>query len=249
MAAAVSLQSPILFIDEVLAVGDVSFKDKCIRRMINLRDRGSTILYVSHDMESVERLCDRVIVLDDGAIVYEGDTQEGISFYLHKARGRIARQQSASDRHTHPERAQSEIEILEVETLDMQGNPKSVYQSGEALVLRIKFKSYKVVAHPVFRVQIRADSPWSDRSIIIFGTNSERAGYSIDSIHGEGEMLLRYENLPLLRGEYFFRVAILPMLFAKTPFYVCPREASFYVDSQREEGGGLVRISHQWSIQ
>jgi ABC-type polysaccharide/polyol phosphate transport system ATPase subunit len=72
-SVAVYLEPDILLIDEVLAVGDEHFQQKCLRRMGELRHRGTTIILVSHDMQTIERMCDRVCLLVRGRLEAEGD--------------------------------------------------------------------------------------------------------------------------------------------------------------------------------
>lgn len=82
-AVASHLDSEIMIMDEVLAVGDVNFQNKCIDRMKKVaEEEGRTILYVSHNMATVKRLCDRCIVLSQGEKVFEGNTDEAIAVYL-----------------------------------------------------------------------------------------------------------------------------------------------------------------------
>lgn len=77
------LDSEIMIMDEVLAVGDVNFQNKCIDRMREVAEKeGRTILYVSHNMPSVKKLCDRCIVLSGGKMIFDGDTDEAIAVYL-----------------------------------------------------------------------------------------------------------------------------------------------------------------------
>lgn len=79
------LDSEILIMDEVLAVGDMKFQQKCIDKMRNVADEeGRTILYVSHNMNTIRKLCDRCIVLDHGKVIFEGDKEKAISIYLGK---------------------------------------------------------------------------------------------------------------------------------------------------------------------
>ncbi len=82
-AVASHLDSEIMIMDEVLAVGDVAFQNKCIDRMKKVaEEEGRTILYVSHNMSTVKKLCDRCIVLSNGAKAFEGDTSEAIAVYM-----------------------------------------------------------------------------------------------------------------------------------------------------------------------
>lgn len=80
-AVAACLESDILFVDEVLAVGDEGFRDKCLHRMETDAAGGRTIVFVSHEMDLVERFCDRLLVLDHGRLVHDGDVATGIAHY------------------------------------------------------------------------------------------------------------------------------------------------------------------------
>ncbi len=83
-SVAAHLDSEIMIMDEVLAVGDMAFQKKCLDKMRDAaKKEGRTVLYVSHNMNTIRQLCDRCIVLDQGKIVFEGDVEEGIGRYLH----------------------------------------------------------------------------------------------------------------------------------------------------------------------
>ena len=79
-AVAVHTDSDVFLVDEVLAVGDRPFKRKCMARMQEIRESGRTLFYVSHAPGSVRKMCDRVLVLDKGKLVFDGPTDEGIKF-------------------------------------------------------------------------------------------------------------------------------------------------------------------------
>ncbi|WP_372735735.1 ABC transporter ATP-binding protein [Nocardioides sp.] len=80
-AVAIHVDSDIFLADEALAVGDRPFKKKCLAKMEEVRKSGRTLFYVSHAAGSVKRMCNRVLVLDEGKLVFDGDTEEGIKFY------------------------------------------------------------------------------------------------------------------------------------------------------------------------
>ncbi len=83
-SVAAHLEPEILIVDEVLAVGDVSFQKKCLNKMREVGQTGRTVLFVSHDMQSIARLCSRAIWLKDGAIAKDAAANEVISDYLHE---------------------------------------------------------------------------------------------------------------------------------------------------------------------
>ncbi|MDP6634996.1 MAG: ABC transporter ATP-binding protein [Phycisphaerae bacterium] len=86
----VSVESPILLVDEVLAVGDIEFQQKCYDTFDAFRDKGKTMLFVSHDLKAIEEICDRVILLEDGRVIEEGSCRDVLQAY--RAISPLARQ-------------------------------------------------------------------------------------------------------------------------------------------------------------
>lgn len=97
-AVAAHLESEILIVDEVLAVGDAEFQKKCLGKMGDVtQGEGRTILFVSHNMAAVKTLCESAIMLDKGMISYVGSTEEAISHYLGASNGKISNQRAFND--------------------------------------------------------------------------------------------------------------------------------------------------------
>jgi len=86
-AVAAHLEPEILIVDEVLAVGDAEFQKKCLGKMSDVAGEGRTVLFVSHNMGAVQNLCSRVIILESGEIIKEGDTDNTIAFYMNRFEG------------------------------------------------------------------------------------------------------------------------------------------------------------------
>ena len=98
-SVAAHLDSDIMIMDEVLAVGDIEFRKKCINKMRTAAAKqGRTVLYVSHNMETVRSLCDRCIVLDKGKVIFDGDAESGIAKYTDVFESEIERVNDLSDR-------------------------------------------------------------------------------------------------------------------------------------------------------
>jgi len=89
-AVAAFLEPEILFIDEVLAVGDAEFQKKCLGKMSEIGAGGRTVIFVSHSMSAILRLCDRAILLDHGRVVVDGPTHEAVRRYLESGPGRTS---------------------------------------------------------------------------------------------------------------------------------------------------------------
>lgn len=85
-AVAAHIEPEVLIVDEVLSVGDASFQRKCLGKMSAVAGEGRTVLFVSHDMEAVQRLCSRVVMLEGGRVIEDGDTGRVISNYLQTQR-------------------------------------------------------------------------------------------------------------------------------------------------------------------
>lgn len=86
-SVAAHLDSEILIMDEVLAVGDMKFQEKCLGKMGDLSGNdGRTILYVSHNMNTIRQLCNRCIVLEKGKVIFDGDTEEAIEVYMNSTK-------------------------------------------------------------------------------------------------------------------------------------------------------------------
>lgn len=81
-SVAVFVNPEILLIDEILAVGDLGFQEKCMRKMEEFKKNGATIIFVSHSMKTIKDFCTRVIYLKEGRIVYDGEINEGIEMYV-----------------------------------------------------------------------------------------------------------------------------------------------------------------------
>jgi ABC-type polysaccharide/polyol phosphate transport system ATPase subunit len=80
-SVAVFIEPEILLVDEILAVGDMAFQDKCMKKMEEFKRKGVTIVFVSHAMKSVREFCNRVIYLKEGRVVWDGEVERGIQLY------------------------------------------------------------------------------------------------------------------------------------------------------------------------
>lgn len=134
-AVAANLESDILLVDEVLSVGDTKFQKKCIDKMLSIARSGRTILYVSHQMNTIRQLCDRVIVLKEGKVIFDGDVEEGIRLYNDDSN---VEKKSHYDYNDAP-RIKSYInEKAEIKSLDIINSDSFVYGANEPIEFNIK---------------------------------------------------------------------------------------------------------------
>ncbi|MBL8838606.1 MAG: ATP-binding cassette domain-containing protein [Alphaproteobacteria bacterium] len=135
-AVAAHIDPEILIVDEVLAVGDVEFQEKCLGKMGDFAASGRTVLFVSHSMQAVKNLCTRVIVMDHGHIVHDGDVVDGIRVYLERLSG-VHLGESIDEvlAHVPPDDDFSYDGV----TLFQDGQPASVVRTGTDLEVAVEY--------------------------------------------------------------------------------------------------------------
>ena len=137
-AVASHLDPDILLVDEVLAVGDTRFQKKCIQKMRNIADSGKTILFVSHQMNTIRQLCDRVIVLKEGKVIYDGEVEGGIRLYNSEAYMEKRNHYEYKDLARLPGYNLDKAEIL---SLDILHNESCIYEADEPIDFKLKLKT------------------------------------------------------------------------------------------------------------
>lgn len=157
-AVASHLNSEIMIMDEVLAVGDMAFQNKCIEQMKKVADEeGRTILYVSHNMNTIRQLCDRCIVLNHGTVAFIGDVEEAINIYLGINPDEIGTCIDLSNKRMEHLPKKIDCKMQEINLVGKTDAP--IYDVNESLVCDLKIKSYKTIKNPAIRLEVR---DWQD---------------------------------------------------------------------------------------
>lgn len=153
-SVAAHLDAEIMIMDEVLAVGDMAFQRKCLDKMREAANKeGRTVLYVSHNMNTIRKLCDRCIVLDKGKVLYEGDVEKAISIYLSNG---------AKNLGTNIDLSQKRMEHLPKTTigkithLELLGKQDAIYAIDEQINLRMDICAFENLRGLNLRVEVRS---------------------------------------------------------------------------------------------
>lgn len=194
-SVAAHLDPDILLLDEVLAVGDATFQKKCIDRVLELKQT-STVVFISHDLAAVQQLCDRVIVMNQGEIIYDGATAGAMTAYSGLARFRASAPPSSQS-------IAKTAEVVSLEFLDAGGKPVHMVQTGDPLRIRVEYKA-------------RIAVPDASFSVFFYGADGTMqcqfttwlSGELADLAPGNGVVEFSCEELGLQPGSYMIDTTI-----------------------------------------
>ncbi len=250
-AIAINVNPDILLIDEVLAVGDASFVPKCLDRIDDFRRREKTILFVSHDLNTVAKICDDVAWLKGGRVQAVGDPKRIVDAYLQdvaekqekdfeKRRQEPARIQVEDKDRRENRWGKREIEINRVSMKSLEGKEKSVFSPDEGMVIEMDIAAPSRQQDFVFGIGL-----FNSQGISCYGTNTNLEDYEPISIEGEGKVVCRIERLGLVNGTYYLDVAAHKR--DGYPYDYHRNLYSFLVSSSlRDEG--IARLPHGWEF-
>ncbi len=150
-SVAAHLDSEIMIMDEVLAVGDMAFQKKCLDKMRSAaNEEGRTVLYVSHNMNTIRQLCKRCVVLDQGKIVFDGDVEEAIEIYSNSSK----KIQSIYDYEDYP-RSPVEPRTLQFKSIEFKGKSQNTWDKNEHMCAKLKCTMNGDCENVYFRFETR----------------------------------------------------------------------------------------------
>jgi ABC-type polysaccharide/polyol phosphate transport system ATPase subunit len=265
-SVAIMVEPDVLLIDEVLAVGDAAFQQKCMDQLLKLKSKGTTIVFVSHDLGAMEKLCNRVIWINNSKVVEEGAPRRVVDKYLaylgeEENRRLIVEDDISDDIRNHnveqtnekqhlnkvetvdeaPDRwGNRDIEITEVNFTDNLGNKKLGFLSGEKMIIKLKYKANKNVQAPIFGISFTTID-----NIHCYGTNTWIDQYKLDDINQteQGETRFIIPSLDLVAGTYFVSAAVHDINGHQYDYH--DKRFSFKVSSITNDVG-LAKLTHQW---
>jgi ABC-type polysaccharide/polyol phosphate transport system ATPase subunit len=195
---AAHLDPDILLLDEVLAVGDAGFQQKCIQRITELKKTGTTIVFISHDLRAVQKLCDRVILLKNGHVEADGAPAETIALYESSSRNLHAEERASTG-----QQASREAVITSLGFYNDEDTESLSYETGMPMKAILKYKVYKPLVDVIFEVQF-----YSQEGRLFSFFSSETLGGQIDLQPGEGSIVFDCSSVGLGPGVYFVDTGI-----------------------------------------
>ena len=223
-AVAINIDPEILIVDEALSVGDVFFQMKCFHKFEEFKQQGKTILFVSHDLSSIEKYCDRVILLNKGVKLAEGIPKDMINMYKKLMVGQLdtetlqtVSEKSALTSQDAPKGSwrehftvndqvidygERQAEIVDFAVIDNSGAFSDILQKGQPFSVKVKIRFHETVKDPIFTFTIK-----NPKGTDITGTNTmyERVETGVCE-EGEERIVTFSQNMDLQGGSYLISV-------------------------------------------
>ena len=265
-SVAIHVDADILLVDEILGVGDINFQSKCANKIYEMKRNGTTIILVTHDMSTIDRLCDYAVWLDHGKKIAEGSPKEIQNAYLkYMAEEQEERQKLEETK----EKIKEEEKDIEVEKEDVRkkithlgehfGNGNVIFTSCKLLDekgvdrrsfntgQKIKLQTEYLCQVDPKDLQVNIGFEISNtQGIYIYGTNTSREGYKKIKLQKKGIIEIELENLKLLPGDYNIGIAIAD-LEEKANYDHYRSITQFKVYSNIHDVG-LVRLGHKFIV-
>ena len=265
-SVAIHVDADILLVDEILGVGDINFQAKCANKIYEMKNNGTTIILVTHDMSTIDRLCDYAVWLDKGVKIAEGSPKEIENAYLKfMAEKQEERQKIEKSKDKNKEKVLEEIKkekdnritithlgdhfgngdvvFTKCELLDEKGIDRRSFTTGQKMKLKVE---YLCQVSPK-DLQVNIGFEVSDkRGIYIYGTNTSREGYKNLKLKDRGIIEIELNKINLLPGDYTIGIAIAD-IEEKASYDHYKNIAEFKIYSNTYDVG-LVRLGHKFVL-
>ena len=244
-AVAVFSRPDIVLVDEVLAVGDAAFRRRALEALRRLIAEGKTVLFISHDMWNVRRLCSQILWMEEGRVRAYGPAGEIAERYMNEVNlETLANQSTALQSHRG---GTGEVRYASVELLDDTGRPATMIEPGDTLVVRAAYRTERAVERPVFLIAVID----VDTGLVITTATSQAAGVPA-RVSGPGVVECRFARLPLRPRQYVLRLSITDsdqlasydIVTAGPRFAVAGHGG---VDNLADEEDGLVSLPYEFA--
>ena len=199
-AVASSIEPEVLLVDEVLAVGDASFRQKCMNRIQQLLTQGTSIVFVSHNLWLVQAVCEKALYIESGQVQYYGLTGDAIELY---DRTLNERRSIALENEKERQAGTGEIEVTEIEITVLGKDPAEEIRNNDSVQIRVQYIAYKKFDNVNFVVRIlRSDG------LTCCAMRTSLDHYELSIKKGNGAVLVTLDPIQLYGGSYYVQVVI-----------------------------------------
>jgi lipopolysaccharide transport system ATP-binding protein len=191
-SVAAHMEPDVLIIDEVLAVGDADFQKKCLGKMDEItKKEGRTILFVSHNMEAIQGLCKRCVLLENGEIIKEGKTSEVINFYLNRG-GQNAIREYLMDKN-------KTVQISKISILNKNLEPSAALPISEDFYIKVDYEFFKPEKNLLFSIVF-----YSGEELLLYTSESDKKGATNDYEIGQYSTTIKIPAFVFNIGNFHF---------------------------------------------
>jgi len=243
-AVAAHLEPEILIVDEVLAVGDTKFQQKCLGKMESVGQEGRTVLFVSHNMGAIKKLCTSGILLETGCMVSSGEISKLITQYTDRYRDEATDLAATNQKLISSGSPEVIIESINIYT------PDEMVSTGSDTTIVMEYRKLRDISNPAFVISIFTPE---GTEVIRLGT-MPISGFAIDSLKETGTITLLIRDLPLLAGNYIITIQIavagVKLIASYADILTLNVSAADVYNSGHFIGNdkGLIKAKHAWSI-
>lgn len=238
-AVAVHVDPEILLIDEVLAVGDLRFQQKCFDFLQGLQAAGATVVLASHDLGQIRRLCNRALWLSEGRVRLLGEAGEVADRYENAMTEGLPEREAgslAAIRH-----GTGEVEITAVRLLNAEGRGISELGAGQAAIVEMDFEVHEAVPDAIFGVSVHS----TEDGVVFLDMSTAADGHSVGPLERRGTIRLSLERLDLTGGSYYLDVGVYEADWDR-PYDYLWQAYPFSVEASG--ASGVLGPPHDWSI-
>lgn len=241
-AVSINVDPDILIVDEALSVGDTRFQVKCIEKMTELRDQGTTILFVTHSIEQIKRFCTRGVWIKEGQIVREGEASYIVDLYDNYMRyGEAVMEEDYGNKEIQPFRMPQDAECLAaIQRVEMN---KKIYQTYDSFEVNV---TYDIYDNNVKDLQVGVAIYSRDRKQYVFGPNTNLDQKELPQEIGRYRVQYRIPKLALISGDYIIDVGIYNSNGIVNLDYWNACNGFSVANEYFSEG--MVYLEHEWNV-
>lgn len=239
---AIRANGDILLLDEVLAVGDEAFQQKCFDYFERLKENKKTVILVTHDMNSVQRFCNRVMLIDDGQTKFIGDPTRAALEYKKLNFPQLVQesQMNEDEGDTKQIRQANKIRITTLKVLNTEGRSERFISAGSPFSLEFAYEAHEDIGNIVFGVGLKSKSNES-----IYGPNTKESQLAIDIKKGQGSFELHIKDNIFSPGTYTVDAGVFNSDHTICYDYTSLKNALTIVGAERH---GYAYVEPEWTF-